>query len=117
MMMTTPVNSIMIPGRFVTVCENWHSGINCKLYAVSSTGNLTTGTRRPSGCNSDEQWYLTIWNELYSDIGYARRAAVMDSESDPACKGDAIILGEFEDWVDVVCAELSTEYGLDDWER
>ncbi len=110
-MTITPVDSIVIPDRFMRVCANWHNGINCMLYAVSSTGNLTTGTIRPDDCDTDEQWYLTLWNELSVAIGYARRAAIEDKSEDVG------IFDEFEGWVDAICDRLTREYGLDDWGR
>lgn len=107
--MKIPINSIVIPGRFVTVCNNWHSGLNCMLYAVASTGNLTMGNRRPSGCETDEQWYLSIWQELSCDIVHILYHNAMGDDQE--------ILQEFYDWVETTCAELSTDYGLDDWEN
>ncbi len=96
-----PVDSILIPIRFINLCESWAGGTDCMLRAVSSIGNLTTGTRRPGGCETDEQWYLTLWRELSGDVGYTERIA---RKSFLACANDIghddwEVLVEFEIWV------------------
>jgi hypothetical protein len=112
----TPVDSIMIPPTFVHACVGWHGGMDCMLYAVTSTGNLTTGTDCPAGCDGDEEkWYLTLWRELSCDLGRAVDMAREgnNGESDEA---DAIALAGFETWVDdVIIPRLEDEYGLADW--
>jgi len=110
--MITPVNSIMIPGRFVTVCNNWHNGIGDMLYAVASTGNLTTGTNRPLDCNTDEEWYLMLWRALSNDVDDARQEAQFARETDSDCLSDVAIFEDFRGWVNTVCEELSKEYAL-----
>jgi len=125
-----PVNSIVVPERFVSACSGWYSGIDDLLYAVCSTGNLTTGTIRPLGCDSDEKWYLTLWRELSADVGRAARAArdrVIDFEEldDPSeydeyevYSDDAGNLEDFEDWIDnEVIPSLEDSYNLSGWER
>jgi len=112
----TPVDSIVIPGRFVHACVGWTGGVDCMLYAVTSTGNLTTGTDCPAGCDGDEEkWYLHIWRELSADlgvvVGMAREGN--NGESDEA---DATVLAEFEYWVDAIVARLEVEYDLADWD-
>ncbi len=72
---TIPVNSIKMPVTFQRLCADWHGGMDCMLYAVSSTGGLTIGTTRPEGCDSEEKWYLSIWRELENDISYTLRQA------------------------------------------
>ena len=109
-----PVNSIEIPDRFVAIAAEWHSGQDCMLYAVCSTGGLTIGTHCPIYDSSDEndcerKWYLTIWRDLSVDVGRARRAAENGGYD------DADILGEFESWVGDVCLRLADSYGLEDW--
>jgi hypothetical protein len=116
-----PVNSIEIPGWIVELCSSWYSGIDCMLYAVSSTGGLTTGTNRPTGCNT-EQWYLHIWREFSVDIGIARRAAFdgYNAEDDggdgEGHDADYPALVRAEEWVESVCGDLEYSYGLEDWE-
>jgi hypothetical protein len=87
------------------------------LRAVTSTGNLTTGTISPRGCDGDkEKWYLTIWRELSCDLGLTVRYASegWNGESDEA---DADELAEFQAWVDeTVIPRLEEEYGLADWD-
>jgi hypothetical protein len=86
-----------------------------KLYAVSSTGNLTIGTIRPSGCDSDEKWYWSIWNDLATDVGCAVRAASQGLNG-PSDVVDCKVLREFEAWVDSTVERLAREYGLEDWD-
>ncbi|MHC4301004.1 MAG: hypothetical protein ACYS7Y_27330 [Planctomycetota bacterium] len=112
----TPVNSIVIPYRFVEVSQGWYSGIDDMLYAVSSTGNLTTGTIRPRGCDSDEKWYFTIWCDLATDVGIAANAA-SKGYNGPSDAADFEVLSEFEAWADCIVERLLDEYGLEDWDQ
>jgi len=117
-----PVNSIETPQRFLQVAAGWHSGQGCMLYAVSSSGGLFTGTDAPVGCNSDQEWYITLWRDLSVDVGRARRSASEAYEDlvadtyDGEFAMDVDCLGEYEDWVDKVCSDLEASYGLSDWE-
>ena len=120
-----PIDSIKIPVRFQRLCAGWYGGQGCMLYAVCSTGGLTLGTIRPRGCDSDEQWYYTIWCELSVDVARARRAAEKglnaragDDDGDgEGHDADYPALVEFEDWVDEQCGRLCESYGLEEWER
>jgi hypothetical protein len=87
------------------------------LRAVTSTGNLTTGTISPAGCGGDEEkWYLQIWRELSVDLGKVAWTAEMDFDGSPD-EDSAKILAEFEAWVDeTVIPRLEEEYGLTDWD-
>lgn len=107
----TPIDSIEIPTEYIELCELWNSGLNCMLYAVSSTGGLTLGNRRPSGCDTEEKWYLQLWLELSCDVAYAARLAMKPEHED-----HATLIG-FEIWVDKIIERLSEEYGLEDWEN
>jgi hypothetical protein len=116
-----PVDSIVIPGEFVDIASQWYSGQSDLLYAVASTGNLTTGSRCPitdytDDDDRDQKWYLTLWRDLSVDVGYARRAAAKgcNGESD---KEDHDILEAFEDWVDEQAEQLAQSYQLEDWEQ
>jgi hypothetical protein len=113
----TPVDSIVIPARFVQACVGWEGGMDCMLRAVTSTGNLTTGTIAPAGCGGDEEkWYLTIWRELSVDLGYAM-SAVRKCRKESEGYDSFATLAAFETWVDeVVIPALEEEYGLADWE-
>lgn len=108
-MTITEVNSVMIPARFVTICNGWYGGSDDLLYTVYSTGNLTTGTIRPLECDTDQKWYFTLWCDLSVDVGRARHAA--ESQGNKYAH-DAVVLGEFEEWVDALCERLSEEYGF-----
>jgi hypothetical protein len=105
-----PVDSIVVPGRFVELCEGWAGGMDCMLRAVESTGNLTIGTIRPRGCDCDEQHYYSIFLDLSSDVGHARKLASV-------AHADYDALSEFEDWADEQCDRLCESYGLEDWDR
>jgi len=119
--MSIPVNSIEIPRRFVWVARDWYDSMNDMLYAISSSGGLTLGTIRPPGCDSDEEWYYSLWCELSVDLAHARLHAERGYNF---CKGyddgdgkghdsDYPILCEFEDWVNKQCELLAEAYGLE----
>jgi hypothetical protein len=103
--MITPVNSIVMPKRFVTLCSYWYNGSGDTMYAVASTGGLTTGTHRPVGCDTPEEWYLTLWRGLATSI----TGALCDPGSDYA------VLVEFAAWVDATITRLEGEYDLARW--
>jgi hypothetical protein len=69
------------------------------------------GTIRPSGCDTDEKWYLNIWRGFASDLGYT---------ASQARKGGGFVgadeLEKWEGWVDGECYDLEESYGLSDWE-
>ena len=116
-MTVTPVNSIEIPSEYVEVCDGWYSGSADLLYAICSTGGLTTGTNRPLDCDTDEKWYLTLWRGLSVDVCRAKMSArVAESEGwDGGEDYDTFVY--FEDWVDAVCERLAEEYNLTEWEN
>lgn len=104
-----PVDSIRIPPRHQRTCADWSGGQDCMLYAVASTGNLTTGTIRPVGCDTPEKWYLHIWRELSADTWSACKLAI-DADADYSD------LTELEAYVDNIVEGLESAYGLEDWE-
>ena len=125
------VNSITIPPQFVAICTDWYGGQDCMLYAVCSTGGLTTGTNCPvidytNELDRKRKHYLTIWRGLSADVGYAERLAhTMLERSRTDCDGcddesydkDWLTLSEFEEWIDdTVIPALDKSYGLEDWE-
>ena len=139
--MKIPVDSIEIPVEFVTLASEWYDGSGCMLYAVASTGGLTTGTIRPIAHESDgtgypmsdEQWYYSLWVDLAADVGYAVRAACKgctdqfpfdedDEEYEEKVRERAELycawdgLKDFEDFADGVVEQLAENYGLEDWE-
>lgn len=107
--MVTAIDSISIPCEYASLCGEWYSGQNDLLYAIASTGGLTLGNRRPSGCATDEQWYLTLWRELSVDVWRAVRSAKGHS--------DYATLTRFGGWVDGIVDSLEREYSLAEWER
>jgi hypothetical protein len=44
------------------------------LYALSSTGNISMGNRRPYDCDTDTDWIVRLWESLACDIRAAMRA-------------------------------------------
>ena len=106
--MRTPVNSIEIPTRFVPLCTAWHGGQDCMLYAVCSTGNLTTGTHCPIGCETDEKWYLHLWRSLAANVWQCIKGCGNQG-------ADFRQLSEFEEWVTHIVTRLEGEYDLADW--
>lgn len=92
------INHIEIPERFVRVAAAWHSGPEDLLYAVSSTGGLTTGTIQPT--DTEEEWYLGLWQGLLGDVGYAA-----------SCAKEG--LAAFATWVANVLSRLEKEYATD----
>ncbi len=109
-MMTTLVNSIKIPYHFVELCEQWHGSIHCLMYAVSSTGNLTTGSIRSRGCETDQEHYLDIWRSLAVDVTHTKQAA------EEVYHEDSFSLSEFEEYADNIVEKLEKEYNLTGWE-
>lgn len=135
-----PINHIEIPSDFVDVSHGYYSGIDDLLYAVSSTGGLTTGTNCPildytDNGDRDRKWYLSLWRQLSADIGYAIRCCndIIDGysrrddqedwveweheEYDSAC-AEIETLTNFEVWVDhTVIPQLEELYGLGEWDE
>jgi hypothetical protein len=86
------------------------------LYAVSSTGGLTTGTNCPTSCDGcDEKWYLHLWRALSISVSYARRLA-SKGHNGPDDIEDWRVLREFEEWIDeTIIPLLEDSYRLEDW--
>ena len=115
-----PIDSIVIPERFVTICADWYGGQGCMLYAVCSTGNLTTGSIRPRNDDgewaSDEEWYYSLWCGLSADVAYARKMACPSNiaRANGDDDSDYVTLTEFEAWIDdEVLPGLEASYGLE----
>jgi hypothetical protein len=101
-----PVDSIELPERFVAICKGWYENVNCPMFAVASTGGVTTETREPPGCDTPEEWYLTLWR----DLSYAVGRALKDPGSDYA------VLVDFQNWIDRTVTLLEGDYNLVTWE-
>ena len=103
----TPVNSIEIPEKWVILAGQYYDGMSDMLYAISSTGGLTTGSFCPNEEWREEydtrtrKWYLSLWGTLDIDLGYAIKLA------DIADKNELIL---FQKWVENICNKLETEY-------
>jgi len=105
--MEIPINSILIPQRFIPLCKDWHDGVRCTLYSIFTTGGLTIGTHPPRGCDTAEQAYLSLWRDLAYDVGHTVHI----------CDDDHGTLAEFEGWVNYTVERLEESYGLQEWER
>ncbi len=103
-----PIDSIKVPCDIQDLCVGWAGNMDCMLRAIASTGGLTLGSTRPRGCDTDEKWYLTIWREFASDLGYnAHLARLGNDYPELACA---------EAWADDICDQLAESYSLEDWD-
>lgn len=107
--MATRVNSIDMPHEYIEVCNDCHSGQDCLLYAVASSGGLYLGSTRPDGCDTDEKWYLRLWISLSADITAVVRMFARNGDVPEELK-------EFADFVDKTIDKLREEYDLQDWD-
>lgn len=120
-----PINSIEIPERFKRLCATWYGGMGCMLYAIASTGGLTTGTDCQVTDYTDHddkmrRWYYSIWRDLSYDVGMAVCAAddyIVEYPVSESCstRAEHADLVEFQGWVDKQVARLYESYGLEDW--
>ncbi len=97
-----PVDSIRFPALHLQAIQGWEGGLDCTLRAVTSTGNLTLGTTWHD-CETDEEWYLAIWENLSEELSsLIRKHTSARSE-----------LQDVLDWVNSIVRRLSDNYGLD----
>lgn len=62
------------------LCQNWHGGQSSMMYAVASTGDLTTGSVRPS--TYDEYSHgLPVWRPMTDDEWLAELAYGLEWEA------------------------------------
>jgi len=101
------VNSIQIPDAYVDLCGSWHGSTSCLLYAIASTGGLTTGTDNRH--DSVQAWYANLFQELSIDIDHVAEIA----DKSEGMETDAELLREFGNWVDHVAELLLISYGID----
>ena len=100
------VDSIEIPEEFLALCEEWHGGQSSMLYAISSTGHLKTGMIKPSWAETDEEWYLGLWNKLFMEIHNDIKAA---REYEP---DDVDALLRFGGFVNQKILEMEADFGI-----
>ena len=107
----TEVNSIQVPERFVELASTWYSGSDSMLYAITSTGNLTTGGIRPNipfeGPMSDEEWYVDLFDNLSCELYHLLK---MNSQHVEKHKEE---LTAFMEWAEEQADILRHEYGID----
>jgi hypothetical protein len=107
--MKTAVNSIHIPFEYIRIASYWHSGQDDMLYAVASTGSLTTGSRRPYDDGrpyTDEEWYWSLWADLAASLRRAVHACVASGDENEC-------LNEFLEFAEKVSERLEMEYAID----
>lgn len=104
----TAVNSIEIPNEFVSLCQDWHAGQDTMLYAIASTGNLTTGTARPLDCDTDEAWYARLWRNLDIELTATLKGAHRYHDDDH----DVPVLDRFQHYAEQTADRLEQEYAL-----
>lgn len=111
-MIKTEINSIQIPEEFIDLCNPWHSGQDSMMYAIASTGNLTTGEVRPYDAfddrhYTDEEWYVNLFVSLEIEIYQLLK---LNSSTVDEQRAD---LEEFQKWVENIVEKLTHEYNLD----
>ena len=107
--MPIEVNSIEIPKQFIELCSGWAGDTNCMLRAIDSTGGLTLGNRRPLDCDTDEKWYLHLFQCLSADVMHCRLLSQKSKE-----KPDLDALIAFEAWADAQVNLLRESYGIEE---
>lgn len=116
--MKIPVNSIQVPKEFVDLAGEYYAGQADMLYAVASTGNLTTGTNRPIDNGqfdndrepmTDQQWYLHLFYKLVWSIKDCIQAIAENPDIKPDMR-----LQDFARWTEARIQELHADYGIDE---
>ena len=106
----TPINSIQIPDEFLQLASEWHGGQDSILYAIASTGNLTLGTTMPCDLNTQEEWYVHLWDELDVELNHLCNQ-LKQRKTDPDF--DIPKIGEFQKYAEETAERLRSEYSLD----
>lgn len=101
----TEVNSIEIPSEFVNVAYYYYDGSSSMLYAIASTGGLTTGTIRPLDDDgrpcTDEYWYWSLFAELSAELDRLVKGHPYDSN-----------LNAFAVWAELKQSQLAEEFDI-----
>lgn len=92
----------------MSLCHHWHGGQSTNLYAIASTGNLTLGTVRPTDCETDEEWYVNLWDGLDAELSRLVRQV---STNDPD-NADLAVLDRFQRFASQTADRLRAEYEL-----
>ena len=66
--MEKKTTTLKIPSKFVKLATEWHGGQDSMLYAVSSTGSLSIGNRKPIWANDEESWFLGLLERLTDEV-------------------------------------------------
>lgn len=105
----TVINSIEIPADFIEFASGWYDGSSSMLYAIASTGGLTTGSVKPHGCETEEEWYHMLWRDLSLELFHLIKQLE---------KGDDIngleLANKFYVFADDIDNKLYAEYGIEE---
>lgn len=106
---------VKIPSNFKGLCAAWAGGTDCMLRAIQSTGDLTLGSIRPYNSDvsrylTDQEWHVSLWGSLGSDIRYNARLA------EKSHSYDAPELRKFETFAEETEEMLRVAYGLQESE-
>lgn len=71
------LQQIEIPPEYIDLCREWHGGLDCMLYAIASTGDLSLGDIRPINDDTgqpmtDPEWHLHLWECLECDVRHCK---------------------------------------------
>ena len=100
---------VEIPSEYVQLASEWYDGSGSMLYAITSTGGLTLGSRRPLDCETDQEWQLRLFCCLSSELSSLRRMLKDKSLS------DYLQIESFEDWTDATLEHLAATYGIEEY--
>lgn len=108
-----------IPDEFIAVCNCWAGSMGCMLRAIDSSGGLTIGTIRPysndaSRYYTDEEWHLSLWGSLCSDIRYYIRLSEKNPDSNPDPDVGIEALKLFLEFAEAKELELRNAYNLEE---
>jgi hypothetical protein len=106
----TPINCLTVPEKFVGYAKLWYDGSASMLYAIASTGNLTTGGIRPRHYGralTDQEWYHSLYQdlemELYHILKKLRYSSVREEKD----------LKEFHQWAIETRDLLAVSYHIE----
>jgi len=105
-------------GEQLGLAAEWYGGSGSMLYAVASTGMLSTGTVRPSTHDGDWAWRPMTDTEWAHDLAWRLWREVREigpMADDQGLHGDAAVAEEWADTLEVVVdmlAELVEQEGV-----
>lgn len=105
---------VHFPAKYIKLCQEWHSGLTCMLYAVASSGGVKLGTHRPWNDDhnremTDLEWHHKLWFDLSCDAARLYRHAKDETRIPVSVRADLL---EFSIFCDATVALLEKEYNL-----